>query len=194
MAGVAAGEEHKSSRTFQMELGEVTAGERESCCRFLLLQTANAGERAQGRLGGLQRLVASGDSGVLSRPSPAVWCLVAQPCCFLRALGTRPGLRASHTFVISLDPHPSLWEAGVTTPIFQDIENRSSERPRHSPKITQLEAPSPCARLCCPHSDFHSMFFSCWVWESRGLCWLVEKSYQEVPPFMGFSDRCAHEP
>lgn len=110
-----------------------------------------------------------------------MWCLVSQPCCFLRALGTRPGLRASHTFVISLDPHPSLWEAGVTTPIFQDIENQSSERPRHSPKITQLEAPSPCARLGCPHSDFHSMFFSCWVWESRGLCWLVEKSYQEVP-------------
>ena len=144
-----------------MDLGEVTAGERESCCRFLLLQTANAGERAQGRLGELQCLVASGDSGVLSGPPPPpVHSAYLHSPGSLRALGTTSGLRASHTFVISLDPHPSLWKAGVTTPIFQNIENRGSERPRHSPKVTQLEAPSPCARLGCLHSDFHTVFFS----------------------------------
>lgn len=192
MAGVAAGEEHKSSRTFQMELGEVTARERESCCRFLLLQTANAGKRAQGRLWELQRLRVLWGSSVGPAPPRTV-----PPCTallFSKRFGSQAWAESFSHLVIALDPHPSLWEAGVITPIFQDIENRGSERSRHSPKVTQLEAQSPCAGLGCPHSDFHIVFFSRWVWKSRGLCWLVEKSYQEVPPFMGFSDWCAHEP
>lgn len=154
MAGVAAREEHKSSRTFQTELGALCPGRESTAVSFCKWQMQAKELRAfPGNCTALFLLVLGGPRQV----QPSACHGQFRPSSPLSARVAGPLLRASWAFIISLDSHPNQWEAGAITPISQGLKLRS--RKVHLPIQGHTAGVSTLAgQTWSPHCDFHVMF------------------------------------